>query len=100
MRSYKKIKKYVGGSLSKNNKGLLLINLSDISMGTSISFTCTIQNPDGSTSNLVSILYPVLNSGTGLPYSPPAGNSWSIIPFNVVGITSGNINQANIYELF
>jgi hypothetical protein len=100
MRSYKKIKKYVGGSLSKNNKGLLLINISDISVGTPINFICTIQNPDGSTSNLVSTLYPVLNSGTGLPFSTPAGNCWSIIPFNVAGITSNNIGQSNIYELF
>lgn len=99
MRSYKKIKKYVGDSLSKNNKGLLLIHISNIASSTTITLTCTIQNPDGTTSNLKSILYPVINSGTGLPYNPPIGNSWSIIPFNVVGIT-GNINQANIYELF
>ncbi len=99
MRSYKKIKKYNGGSLSKNNKGLLLIHISNISSSTALSLPCNIQNPDGSTSNIIPVLYPVIDSSTNLPFSTPAGNGWAIIPFNVLSI-SGLTSQANIYELF
>jgi hypothetical protein len=99
MRSYKKLKKYNGGKPSINNKGLLIVHVSSASSTTQNTIDCTIQNPDGTTSVMSILLFPVLDSSSGLPFAVPAGNCWSIIPFNVVALAGGT-SAANIYELF
>jgi hypothetical protein len=98
MRSYKKLKKY-NGVLSKNNKGLLIIHTSNPFSIFSKTITCTLQNPDETTSNLAIVLFPVIDSSTGLPFNTPSGNCWSMVPFNVIAL-SGNTSDTNIYELF
>jgi len=99
MRLYNNLKKYEG-TITKKNKGVLVVYESSVSSSPDIIATLSVVNTDNTASTVTLFSYPATDN-SGVPNTVPTnGTSYVFFPFSISGITLGTGGSISAYELF
>ena len=99
MRLYNNLKKYAG-TITKKNKGVLVVYESSLSSSPTTVATLSVVNTDNTASTVTLGAYPTADNSGNPNAIPTNGTSYVFFPFSISGITLGTSGSISAYELF
>jgi len=99
MRLYNNLKKYTG-TITKKNKGVLVVYESSNSSTPIIVATLSVVNTDNTSSTVTLGAYPATDINGNPIFIGTNETSYVFFPFSISGITLGTGGSVSAYELF